>query len=142
VQFEIAKQTRESLAAWIRTYGIGGEDYSFPSRLHSSPHLSTRQYGRIARSWIREIGMDAGAYGTHTLRRTKASLIYRSTENLRVMRLHLGHTKLESTVSHLGIEVYDALEITEQTEIWRFLRFGRLAAPPVANRPKPDVRHL
>ena len=96
---------------------MSSEDYRFPSRLHSSPHLSTRQYARIVRGWIREIGLDVSAYGTHTLRRTKASLIYRRTKNLRIVQLLLGHTKLESTVRYLGIEVDDALEISEQTEV-------------------------
>jgi len=96
VQFEITEQTRDSLTTWIlRSSGIRSEDYLFPSRIHSSPHLSTRQYARIVRGWIREIGLDASAYGTHTLRRTKASLIYRRTKNLRVVQLLLGHTKLE-----------------------------------------------
>jgi integrase len=117
VQFEITEQTRESLAAWIRSSRMSSEDYLFPSRLHSSPHLSTRQYARIVRGWIREIGLDASAYGTHTLRRTKAALVYRRTKNLRVVQLLLGHTKLESTVRYLGIEVDDALEISEQTEV-------------------------
>jgi integrase len=135
VQFEITEQTRESLSAWIRSSGISSEDYLFPSRLHSSPHLSTRQFAQIVRAWIREIGLDASAYGTHTLRRTKGSLIYRRTRNLRVVQLLLGHKKLESTVRYLGIEVDDALEISEQTEVQWFQRFGRLAACPVANRP-------
>ncbi len=117
VQFELTEQTRDSLTAWIRSSGIHSEDYLFPSRLYASPHLSTRQYARIVRSWIREIGLDASAYGTHTMRRTKASLIYRRTKNLRVVQLLLGHTKLESTVRYLGIEVDDALEISEQTEV-------------------------
>jgi integrase len=82
-----------------------------------SPHLSTRQYSRIVRSWIAAIGMDPAAYGTHSLRRTKATLIYRRTRNLRAVQLLLGHTKLESTVRYLGIEVDDALEIAEQAEV-------------------------
>jgi len=117
VQFEITEQTRESLVAWIHSSRMSSEDYLFPSRLHSWPHLSTRQYARIVRGWIREIGLDASAYGTHTLQRTKASLIYRRTKNLRVVQLLLGHTKLESTVRYLGIEVDGALEISEQTEV-------------------------
>jgi integrase len=117
VQFELTEQTRDSLDTWIRSSGIGSEDYLFPSRLHASPHLSTRQFARIVCGWIREIGLDASAYGTHTLRRTKASLIYRRTKNLRVVQLLLGHTKLESTVRYLGIEVDDALEISELTEV-------------------------
>ena len=117
VQFELTEQTRDSLSAWIRSSGVHSEDYLLPSRLYASPHLSTRQYARIVRSWIRKIGFDATAYGTHTLRRTKASLIYRRTKNLRVVQLLLGHTKLESTVRYLGIEVDDALEISEHTEV-------------------------
>jgi integrase len=117
VQFEITKQTREALLAWIRIANRRSDDYLFPSRLHGSPHLSTRQYARIVGGWVREIGLDSSAYGTHTMRRTKASLIYRRTKNLRVVQLLLGHTKLESTVRYLGIEVDDALEMAEQTEV-------------------------
>lgn len=117
VQFEITEQTRESLGAWIRQRGLRGDDFLFPSRLRRSPHLSTRQYARIVRSWVGEIGLDPTAYGTHTLRRTKASLIYRRTKNLRAVQLLLGHSKLESTVGYLGIEVDDALEMAEQTEV-------------------------
>jgi len=117
VQFEITEQTRESVAAWIRCARRRPEDYLFPSRLRASPHLSTRQYARIVRSWVREIGLNPAGYGTHTLRRTKASLIYRRTKNLRAVQLLLGHSKLESTVRYLGIEVDDALEMAEQTEV-------------------------
>jgi site-specific recombinase XerD len=87
------------------------EDHLFPSRVQASPHISTRQYARVVRGWVREIGLDTSAYGTHTMRRTKASLIYKRTKNLRVVQLLLGHSKLESTVRYLGIEVDDALEM-------------------------------
>ena len=117
VQFEITEQTRESLTTWISCASRRPEDYLFPSRLRSSPHLSTRQYARIVRRWVREIGLNPAAYGTHTLRRTKATLIYRRTKNLRAVQLLLGHSKLESTVRYLGIEVDDALEMAEQTEV-------------------------
>jgi integrase len=117
VQFEITEQTRDSLSAWIRLAGRRSDDYLFPSRLHGSPHVSTRQYARIVHGWVREIGLDEAAYGTHTMRRTKAALIYRRTKNLRVVQLLLGHSKLESTVRYLGIEVDDALEMAEQTEV-------------------------
>jgi len=117
VQFEVTEQTRESITVWIRSSGRHPEDYLFPSRLHASPHLSTRQYARIVRGWVREIGLNPAAYGIHTLRRTKASLIYRRTKNLRAVQLLLGHSKLESTVRYLGIEVDDALEMAEQTEV-------------------------
>jgi integrase len=117
VQFEITEQTRESVVAWIHRAGRRSEDYLFPSRLRASPHISTRQYARVVRGWVRQIGLDASAYSTHTMRRTKASLIYKRTKNLRVVQLLLGHSKLESTVRYLGIEVDDALEIAEQTEV-------------------------
>jgi integrase len=117
VQFEITDQTRESLAAWIVRAGLRSDDFLFPTRLRGSPHLSTRQYARIVRGWVNQIGLDPAAYGTHTMRRTKASLIYRRTKNLRAVQLLLGHTKLESTVRYLGIEVDDALEMAEQTEV-------------------------
>ena len=117
VQFEITEQTRDALAQWISRASLRSDDFLFPSRLRKSPHLSTRQYARIVESWVSEIGLDSAAYGTHSLRRTKASLIYRRTKNLRAVQLLLGHTKMESTVRYLGIEVDDALEMAEQTEV-------------------------
>ncbi|MDH5547011.1 MAG: tyrosine-type recombinase/integrase [Gammaproteobacteria bacterium] len=117
VQFEITQQTRESLGAWIAEAKFRSDDYLFPSRIHETPHLSTRHYSRIVKSWVSLIGLDPSDYGTHSLRRTKATLIYRRTKNIRAVQLLLGHTKLESTIRYLGIEVDDALEIAEQTEI-------------------------
>ena len=117
VQFEITEQTRDSLARWICQAKLKSDDYLFPSRIHDSPHLSTRQYARIIEHWVKSIGLDPAAYGTHTMRRTKATLVYRRTKNLRAVQLLLGHTKLESTVRYLGIDVEDALEISEHTEI-------------------------
>ena len=117
VQFEITEQTRDSLEAWINLAKLKSDQYLFPSRIHNSPHLSTRQYARIVEHWVMSIGLNPEAYGTHTMRRTKATLVYRRTKNLRAVQLLLGHSKLESTVRYLGIEVDDALEISEQTEI-------------------------
>ncbi|AIP34426.1 phage integrase family protein [Paraburkholderia xenovorans LB400] len=117
VQFEITEQTRTSVEAWIRAAALASGDYLFPSRIHGSPHISTRQYARLVHRWIRSIGLDDTGYGTHTRRRTKASLIYRRTKNLRAVQLLLGHTELESTVCYLGIDVDDALEMAEQTEV-------------------------
>lgn len=117
VQFEITEQTRTALEAWIHQARLRSEDCLFPSRLHGSDHLSTRQNARIVKAWVTAIGLDPAMYGTHTMRRTKASLIYRRTKNLRAVQLLLGHTKLESTVRYLGIEVDDALEMAEQTEV-------------------------
>ena len=117
VQFEITEQTRDAVAKWMAKAQLKPEQYLFPSRVHVSPHLSTRQYARIVNHWVESIGLDPSAYGTHTMRRTKATLIYRRTHNLRAVQLLLGHSKLESTVRYLGIEVDDALEIAEQTEV-------------------------
>jgi len=117
VQFEITEQTRDAIAAWITDAHLKSEQFLFPSRVSRSPHLSTRQYSRIVGTWIASIGLNPAGYGTHSLRRTKATLIYRRTKNLRAVQLLLGHTKLESTIRYLGIEVDDALEIAEQTEV-------------------------
>lgn len=117
VQFEITEHTREAIALWKSKFNRSHSEYLFPSRNTVSPHISTRQYARIVAGWVAEIGLDPAAYGTHSLRRTKPTLIYKRTHNLRAVQLLLGHTKLESTVRYLGIEVDDALEIAEQTEI-------------------------
>jgi len=117
VQFELTEQTRSSVHAWLQSVGPRSREYLFPSRVNRSGHLSTRQYARLVDCWTSLIGLDPCAYGTHSLRRTKASLIYKRTGNLRAVQILLGHTKLESTVRYLGIEVDDALTISEQTEI-------------------------
>jgi integrase len=117
VQFEITEQTRATIAALLRRDGLSGPDYLFRSRLGASAHLSTRQYARIVHSWVRSIGLNPATYGTHSLRRTKAALIYRKTGNLRAVQLLLGHSKLESTVRYLGVELDDALAMSEQIEL-------------------------
>ncbi len=117
VQFELTEPTRMAVAAWIEKANLHTEEYLFPSRINNSPHVSTRQYARIVHGWVAAIGLDSSVYGTHSMRRTKATLIYKKTKNLRAVQLLLGHSKLESTVRYLGIEVDDALEISEQTEI-------------------------
>lgn len=117
VQFEITPPTREAVEIWMKHAGLKSDSFLFPSRVNGSPHLGTRQYARIVDAWVEEIGLDPTAYGTHSMRRTKASLIYRRTKNLRAVQILLGHTKLESTVRYLGIEVDDALEMAEQTEV-------------------------
>ena len=117
VQFELTEQTRESTQAWIVRQSLDDSGYLIPSRVHGRLHLSTRQYARIVNRWVESIGLDPRKYGTHSLRRTKAALIYKKTGNLRAVQLLLGHTKLESTVRYLGIEVDDALQISEQVEL-------------------------
>jgi len=117
VQFEITEQTRSAVLAWIDKKKLGLTDYLFPSRQRVGAPISTRQYGRIVDSWIKSIDLDPAGFGTHTMRRTKPTLIYRCTKNLRAIQLLLGLTKVESTVRYLGIDMDDALEMAEQTEI-------------------------
>jgi integrase len=117
VQFEITQQTRIALQELITLSGLRTSDYLFNSRIHASEHLSARQYSRIVKSWVSMIELDPSHYGTHSMRRTKATLIYRQTKNIRAVQLLLGHTKLDSTVRYLGVEVDDALALAEHTEV-------------------------
>ena len=116
VQFEITQQTRDNIQAWMMKAQLTPGHFLFPSRLTRCPHLSTRQYARMVNLWVSGIGLDPAAYGTHSMRRTKPTLIYQRTKNLRAVQLLLGHTKLESSVRYLGVEVEDALAISEQTD--------------------------
>ena len=117
VHFKITEQTRDSLVDLINKFNLSYHDFLFQSRLSKSEHLSTRQYALIVKKWVASIGLDPMEYGTHTMRRTKVALIYQKTKNLRVIQLLLGHSKLESTVRYLGVEVDDALEASEQMEV-------------------------
>ena len=117
VQFEVTEQTKTALVAWLPFVRRNGGSYLYPSRWKTSHHLSTRQYARIVHRWVSSIGLDASAYGTHSMRRTKAAQIYKKTGNLRAVQILLGHTKLESSVRYLGVEVDDALRIAEQIEL-------------------------
>ncbi|RUO77455.1 tyrosine-type recombinase/integrase [Idiomarina seosinensis] len=117
VQFEITQNTGESIQAWIKKANLSESDFLFKSRVNGSNHISTRQYNRIFHGWIEKLHLDTALYSTHSMRRTKPYLIYKKTKNLRVVQLLLGHKKLESTVRYLGIEVDDALEISESIEI-------------------------
>ena len=95
VQFEITPATRDAVQKWIKQAGLKSDDFVFQSRIHDSPHLGTRQYARILEGWVEELGRDPADYGTHSMRRTKATLIYRRTKNLRAVQLLLGHSKLD-----------------------------------------------
>jgi len=117
VQFEITEQSRQSARTWLSKRGSRPDDWLFPSRQVPGAHLSTRQYARLLKEWVELLGLDQSAYGTHSLRRTKVSLLYRKTGNLRACQLLLGHTKLESTVRYLGVELDDALAMSEALEI-------------------------
>jgi integrase len=117
VPFEITEPTREALTSWLALRGRRADDWLFPSRSRHGDHITTRQYARLVDRWVQLVDLEPGAYGTHSLRRTKVALVYKKTGNLRACQLLLGHRKLESTVRYLGIEVDDALELSEQLEI-------------------------
>lgn len=117
VRFELTEQTREAVDLYIKAAGKRPGEFLFTSRRNPDRCMSTRQYARLVSEWIAGIGLDPHFYGTHSLRRTKATLIYRRTGNLRAVQLLLGHTKIESTVRYLGIEVDDALAIAEQVDV-------------------------
>lgn len=105
------------MAVWLKLRGCRQDDWLFPSRSRPGDHVSTRQYARLVDKWVSMIELEPRAYGTHSLRRTKVALIYKKTGNLRACQLLLGHRKLESTVRYLGIEVDDALEMSEQIDL-------------------------
>lgn len=117
VRFEISEGTCASLARWMRKPLMVGSEYLWPGRFHEGLHILTRQYARIVRDWVTSIGMDASAYGTYSMRRTKVTQIYKNTGNLRAVQLVLGHTKMDSAVRYLGVELEDALTIAESIEI-------------------------
>ena len=117
VPFELTDPTRDALTAWLKKRCLRPADWLFPSRSHAGEHITTRQYSRLVDDWVALAGLDPAAYGTHSLRRTKVALVYKRTGNLRACQLLLGHTKLESTVRYLGIEVDDALALSEQTDL-------------------------
>ena len=117
VRFELTEQTREAVDHYLRVAGKKPGDFLFPGRRGPSRCMTTRQYARLVSEWIASIGLDPKLFGTHSLRRTKATLIYRRTGNLRAVQLLLGHRKIESTVRYLGIEVDDALTIAEQVDV-------------------------
>lgn len=117
VKFELTEQTRQAIDDYLRVARRLPGQFLFAGRCSSSRSISTRQYARLVSEWVASIGLDPNIFGTHSLRRTKATLIYRRTGNLRAVQLLLGHTKIESTVRYLGIEVDDALAIAEQVDV-------------------------
>lgn len=117
VQFEVTEGTRRSLSQWLDDPLMIGSEFLWPGRFHDRLHISTRQYARMVRDWVCSIGLEPSAYGTHSMRRTKVAQIYKKTGNLRAVQLLLGHTKMDSTVRYLGVELEDALAISEAVEI-------------------------
>ena len=117
VTFELTEQTRESLTAWLEQHGGYLQDFLWPSRSKKDCPITTRQYARIVRRWVTEIGLNPSLYGTHSLRRTKVALIYKNTGNLRAVQILLGHSKLESTVRYLGVDIDDAISMSEAADL-------------------------
>ena len=117
VRFELTEVTRQALDDYLRISGRKPGQCLFPGRRGPDQHLTTRQYARLVGEWVSSIGLDPLKYATHSMRRTKATLIYRRTGNLRAVQLLLGHTKIESTVRYLGVEIDDALEIAEKIDV-------------------------
>jgi integrase len=117
VRFELTEQTRQAIDEYLRLTRRKPGEFLFAGRGGDWHGLTTRQYARLVGQWIASIGLDPLKFGTHSLRRTKATLIYRRTGNLRAVQLLLGHTKIESTVRYLGIEIDDAIEIAEKIEV-------------------------
>jgi integrase len=117
VRFELTEQTRQAIDEYLSATGRKSGEFLFPSRRNPNRSITTRQYSRLVSDWIASIGLDSNRFGTHSLQRTKATLIYRRTGNLRAVQLLLGHTRIESTVRYLGIDVDDALAIAEQVEV-------------------------
>ena len=117
VQFELLDAARSSLQTWLKHRGGTLDDYAFPSRTDHANHIDTRQYAKLVDEWVTAIGLRREDYGTHSLRRTKASIIYKATGNLRAVQFLLGHTKIESTVRYLGVHVEDSLNLAEHTEV-------------------------
>src|SRR5712691_2997423 len=117
VQFELLEHARGSILAWLERRGGALDAFVFPSRIDYADHISTRQYARLVDEWVTGIGLRREDYGTHSLHRTKAAIIYKQTGNLRAVQILLGHTKIESTVRYLGVDVEDALLLAEGTEV-------------------------
>jgi integrase len=117
VRFELTEQTRQAVDDYVRVATKKPGEFMFTGWRGSGRSIATRQYARLVSEWIASIGLDTHLFGTHSLRRTKATLIYRRTGNLRPVQLLLGHTKIESTDRYLGIEVDDALAIAEQVDV-------------------------
>ena len=117
VRFELSEQTRQAVDDYLKAANKRPGEFLFTGRRGPDRYMTTRQYARLVSEWIGSVGLDPRLFGTHSLRRTKATLIYRRTGNLRAVQLLLGHTKIESTVRYLGIEVDDALAIAEQVDV-------------------------
>jgi integrase len=117
VQFEIMTEARQTLLKWLNRRGGTHEEFIFPSRVNYMGHLSTRQYARLVDEWVTAVGLNVHEYGTHSMRRTKASMIYKATGNLRAIQILLGHSNIENTVRYLGVDIDDAISLAKRAEI-------------------------
>jgi integrase len=117
VQFELMTEARQTLLNWLNSRGGSLEGFIFPSRVNCMGHLSTRKYAWLVDEWVGAVGLNVHEYGTHSLRPTKASLIYQATGNLRAIQILLCHSNIENTVRYLGVDVDDAIALAERTEI-------------------------
>lgn len=116
VQFEITPRTQQSLTRWIHSVPLVAKDYIFKSTRRANQSISYSYYRTIIRCWTEQLGLDPDLYGTHSMRRTKATLVYARTKNIRAVQLLLGHTKIDNTIRYLGIEIEDAIKISRETD--------------------------
>src|SRR6204780_3192098 len=117
VRFELSDQTRQAIDDYLKATGKRPGEFLFTGRRGPNRSITTRQYARLVSEWIGSVGLDPRLFGTHSLRRTKATLIYRRRGNLRAVQTLPGDTQTESTVRYLGIEVDDALAIAEHVDV-------------------------
>ncbi|MBE0369063.1 tyrosine-type recombinase/integrase [Pseudoalteromonas aurantia] len=116
VQFEITPRTQQSISRWVQNVALQPSDYLFRSVRRVNQPISYSYYRSIIRSWAEQLGLDSDLYGTHSMRRTKATLVYARTKNIRAVQLLLGHTKIDNTIRYLGIEIEDAIKISRETD--------------------------
>ncbi len=117
VTFEITNDTKAAIQAWIDKAGLRQDDFLWPSRNKSSERLSMSQYSRIIKQFANIVGADPTSFATHSIRRTKVTLVYKETQNLRACQILLGHAKIENTVRYLGLDVEEALDMSRDIDI-------------------------
>jgi len=118
VEVTISETAREAIEALIAHNGIDDQHYLFtaPTR-PKGEHMASVTYRKLVKDWCRLIHLDPAQYSTHSLRRTRPSIIYRRTGNLRSIQLLLGHSNIGMTQRYLGIEEEDALDLARQHEV-------------------------
>ena len=137
VQFELMTEARRTLLTWLNRRGGTVDDFIFPSRVNYMGHLSTRQYARLVDEWVSAVGLNVSEYGTHSLRRTKASLIYKATGNLRAIQILLGHSNIENTVRDICCETIRLTQTNPSILASLLNNLGDFKFPPA----RADVDH-